>query len=129
MAIKKCAPNALFVEWKGYRFILNINLFLGPNTFSNPAYHSLLQQIKSKIKEGKFFLKDKPEKRSILRIALYSLGSPLWLGDKFSFFSINRNRDLDMFVFCLRALVRSAFAVALISVPSHLYDEVSSFRI
>lgn len=78
------------------------------------------------MKEGKFFLKDKPEKRSVLRIALYSLGSPLWLGDKYSFFSINRNRDLDMFVFCLRALVRSAFAVALISVPSHLYDEVSN---
>lgn len=77
------------------------------------------------MKDGKFFLKDKPEKRSILRIALYSLGSPLWLGDKYSLFSINRNRDLDMFVFCLRALVRSAFAVALISIPSHLYDEVN----
>lgn len=76
------------------------------------------------MKEGKFFLKDKPEKRSVLRIVLHSLGSPLWLGDKYSFYSVNRNRDLDMFVFCLRALVRSAFAVALISIPSHLYDEV-----
>lgn len=77
------------------------------------------------MKEGKFFLKDKLENRSVLRIVLHSLGSPLWLGDKRSFFSINRNRDLDMFVFCLRALVRSALAVALISIPSHLYDEVS----
>lgn len=100
-------------------------LSLGPHTFSNVAYHDLLQTIKNKIKDGKFFLKDKPDKRSVLRVALYSLGSPLWLPNKKNIHAINRNRDLDMFVFCLRALLRSAFAVALISIPTHLYDEVS----
>lgn len=99
--------------------------FLGPNTFANPAYHDLLQAIKNKIKDGKYFLKDKPQKRSILRIALHSVGSPFWLPDRRCMFNVNKNRDLDMFVFCLRALLRSAFAVAVISIPSHLYDEVS----
>lgn len=98
---------------------------LGPNTFSNTAYHDLLQSIKNRIKEGKFFLKDKPEKRSVLRIALYSLGSPLWLPNKKSLHTINKTRDLDMFLFCLRALLRSAFAVALVSIPTRLYDEVN----
>lgn len=77
------------------------------------------------MKDGKFFLKDKPEKRSILRISLHSLGSPFWLPDGHGLFGGQQNRDLDMFVFCLRALIRSAFAVALISIPTHLYDEVS----
>lgn len=99
-------------------------IVVGPNTFSNVAYHDLLQSIKNKIKEGKFFLKDKTDKRSVLRIAIYSLGSPLWLPNKGSLYTINKSRDLDMFVFCLRALLRSALAVALISIPTRLYDEV-----
>ncbi|KAJ8980744.1 hypothetical protein NQ317_011393 [Molorchus minor] len=97
-------------------------------TFSNPAYNELLKSIKNKIKEGKFFLKDNPVKRSVLRIGIHSLGSPMWLPHRKSLHSINSTRDLDMFIFCLRALVRSAYAIAVITVPTHLYHEVSLDR-
>lgn len=106
-------------------FITNI-FVLGSKTFSNPAYNDLLKCIKYKIKEGKFFLKDNPEKRSVLRIGIHSLGSPMWLPHSKSIHSIDSSRDLDMFIFCLRALVRSAYAVAVITVPTHLYHEVST---
>ncbi|XP_044761251.1 elongator complex protein 4 [Coccinella septempunctata] len=95
----------------------------GVSSFSNPAYNDLLRQIKTKIKDDKYFLKDNPSKKSILRIALHSLGSPLWLPVRNSLHSLDSSRDLDMFIFCLRALVRSALAVAVITIPSHLYRE------
>ncbi|KAL3279232.1 hypothetical protein HHI36_016745 [Cryptolaemus montrouzieri] len=95
----------------------------GVSAFSNPAYNDLLRQIKTKIKEDRFFLKDNPSKKSILRIAVHSLGSPLWLPMKNSLHSVDSSKDLDMFIFCMRALVRSALAVAVITIPSHLYHE------
>ncbi|XP_074040998.1 elongator complex protein 4 isoform X2 [Leptinotarsa decemlineata] len=100
----------------------------GTKTYSNPAYNDLLKSIKNKIKEGKFFLKDSPEKRSILRIGVHSLGSPMWLPHRKSLHSIESTRDLDMFIFCLRALVRSAYSVAVITIPTHLYHEISLDR-
>ncbi|CAH1997106.1 unnamed protein product [Acanthoscelides obtectus] len=100
----------------------------GTKTYSNPAYNELLKSIKNKIKEGKFFLKDNPEKRSMLRIGIHSLGSPMWLPHRKSLQSIDGTRDLDKFIFCLRALVRSAYAVAMVTVPTHLYHEMSLER-
>ncbi|KAJ8929917.1 hypothetical protein NQ314_017351, partial [Rhamnusium bicolor] len=114
--------NSDIYYWTGQR-IEN-----GSKTFTNPAYNELLKSIKNKIKEEKFFLKDNPEKRSILRIGIHSLGSPMWLPHRKSIHSIDSSRDLDMFIFCLRALVRSAYAVAVITVPTHLYHEISLDR-
>ncbi|KAJ8911958.1 hypothetical protein NQ315_012769 [Exocentrus adspersus] len=70
------------------------------------------------------FLKDNPERRSLLRIGIHSLGSPMWLPHSKSVHSIDSSRDLNLFIFCLRALVRSAYAVAVITIPTHLYHEV-----
>ncbi|CAH1119145.1 unnamed protein product [Phaedon cochleariae] len=100
----------------------------GTKTYSNPAYNELLKSIKNKIKEGKFFLKDRPDRRSVLRIGVHSLGSPMWLPHRKSLHSIDATRDLDMFIFCLRALVRSAYSVAVITIPTHLYHEISLDR-
>ncbi|XP_050298855.1 elongator complex protein 4 [Anthonomus grandis grandis] len=101
----------------------------GFNTFLNPAYNDLLKSIRNKIKDGHFFLKDNPEKKTILRIGIHSLGSPMWLSPKKSIYSLERHsQDLHMFIFCLRALVRSAHAVAMITIPSYLYDEDSVNR-
>lgn len=102
--------------------------FLGTKTYSNPAYNELIKSIKQKIKEGKFFLKDSADRRTVLRIGIHSLGSPMWLPHRKSLHSIETTRDLDMFIFCLRALVRSAYAVAVVTVPTHLYHEVSLDR-
>ncbi|XP_066150945.1 elongator complex protein 4 isoform X1 [Euwallacea fornicatus] len=115
--------NSDIYYWTGQR-IEN-----GFNSFTNPAYNDLLKSIKNKIKEGKFFLKDNPEKKTILRIGIHSLGSPMWLPTKKSVHSVNGNsQDLHMFLFCLRALVRSAHAVAFVTIPSYLYDEESLER-
>ncbi|KAF7270339.1 elongator complex protein 4 isoform X2 [Rhynchophorus ferrugineus] len=101
----------------------------GVHSFINPAYSDLLKSIKDKIKEEKLFLKDNPEKKTILRIAIHSLGSPMWLPHRKSIHSMDSSsQDLNMFIFCLRALVRSAHAVAVITVPSYLYDEDSLER-
>lgn len=98
--------------------------FLDINTFSNPAYHDLLESIKNKIRIGQFGVNDKPERRSILRIGIHALGSPMWLCDSSEGFMIPQNRDLNMFIYCLRALARSAFAIAFVTVPSHLLERV-----
>ncbi|KAG5875843.1 hypothetical protein JTB14_012963 [Gonioctena quinquepunctata] len=114
--------NSDISYWTGQR------IESGTKNYSNPAYNELLKSVKNKIKDGKFFLKDCPEKRSILRIGIHSLGSPMWLPHRKSLHSIDSTRDLDMFIFCLRALVRSAYSVAVITIPTHLYHEISLER-
>lgn len=115
--------NSDIYYWTGQRIETGINSFL------NPAYNDLLKSIKDKIKEGKFFLKDNPEKKTILRIGIHSLGSPMWLPHRKSIHSLDSSsQDLHMFIFCLRALVRSAHAVAVITIPSYLYDQESLER-
>ncbi|KAJ3666336.1 hypothetical protein Zmor_001785 [Zophobas morio] len=114
--------NSDICYWNGQR-IEN-----GTSMFANPAYNELLKAVKEKIKEGKFFLKDNPSKRNVLRVGIHSLGSPMWLPSRDSYHLMNESRDLDMFIFCLRALVRSAFAVAVITIPTHLYHENSLDR-
>lgn len=113
--------NSDIYYWNGQR-IEN-----GTSMFTNPAYNELLKTVKNQIKEGKFFLKDRPLKRNILRVGIHSLGSPMWLQSKESYHLMNESRDLDLFIFCLRALMRSAFAVAVITIPTHLYHEVTIF--
>ncbi|KAH1028334.1 hypothetical protein HUJ05_001695, partial [Dendroctonus ponderosae] len=99
-------------------------LSTGYSSFINPAYSDLLKTIRNKIKKGKFFLKDNPEKKSILRIGIHSLGSAMWLPSRSSISCLNENcQDLYMFLFYLRALVRSAHAVAFVTIPAYLYEE------
>ena len=86
--------------------------------FSNPCFHSLLQKIQTKMESGNFRLLANPVKRNLLRIAILSLGSPLWA---------QNSSDLPLFCYCLRAMLRSAYAVCLITVPSHLCQVISSY--
>lgn len=95
--------------------------------FVNPAYHDLLESIKNTIDEGGFGLKAGSH-RSILRVALQGLGSPLWLPNEFKVSVSSQSRDLDMFIFCLRALIRNAFATVLVTIPSKIIDERSVNR-
>lgn len=86
-------------------------------------YNDLLQQIRKKIQLGEFSLSNKPARRNILRIGIHSLGSPAWLPENQRFDS-NRQMELEKFMYRLRGVVRSAFAVAFVTVPSHLLDQV-----
>lgn len=93
-------------------------------TFTNPAYHDLLESIKSIIDSGGFIIKSGSTNRNILRIALQSLGSPLWLPDTYMANSNTSSQmtDLENFLFCLRALIRNALAVVVLTIPGKIIN-------
>lgn len=58
-----------------------------------------------------------------MRIVIHSLASPLW------FLNHNSNvqslmKDMNLFLYALKGLIRYHSAVAVVTVPSHLYQEV-----
>lgn len=88
--------------------------------FTNPAYYDLLCTIQHKIDNGQFGVEASPEKRNILRIAVFSIGSPLW-SEQTEGLS-HQKSDLAIFLCFLRSLLRSAYAVCMLTVPSHLFQ-------
>ncbi|CAG5116222.1 unnamed protein product [Candidula unifasciata] len=90
----------------------------------NPHYCQLLQEIKNKIEAGCFGTGQEVDKRSVLRIGIHSLGSPLW-GENGGACSKGENLDpsLPLFLLALRGVLRTAFATAMITMPTHLFSE------
>lgn len=87
--------------------------------FENVAYTDLLCTIERTLREGQYFLSKAPdEKIKILRIAIHSLGSRLWLGNT----EKDSHRDLLKFLYCFRALLRQSYAVGVITVPVNNFD-------
>ncbi|XP_021912802.1 elongator complex protein 4 isoform X2 [Zootermopsis nevadensis] len=95
--------------------------------FTNPAYYDLLCTIHNKIEEGQFGVAASPEKRNILRTAVHSVGSPLWT-EETHVSSYQQKSDLALFFYCLRSLIRSAYAVCVLTLPSHLFQETSIIK-
>ncbi|XP_012255806.2 elongator complex protein 4 [Athalia rosae] len=91
-------------------------------SFENPAYIDLLKNIQETMKDGKFLLSSEPEKRNILRIAIHALGSRLWLNDK----EESTSRDILKFFYCLKSLLRNAYAVAMVTVPTHHFNNADA---
>ncbi|RUS71919.1 hypothetical protein EGW08_020312 [Elysia chlorotica] len=91
----------------------------------NQHYQKLLLDIRDRIRQGGFSTSHQAEKRSILRIGIHSLGSPLWdddcstANDEGGAASVS----LMLFLLALRAELRSALASAMITVPSHLFQD------
>ncbi|XP_066932426.1 elongator complex protein 4-like [Clytia hemisphaerica] len=86
----------------------------------NGYYQGLLKQITAKIKNQNLFTKDSKIIPPILRIDLSAIGSPNWnikLLNKDGFDS-----SLVWFLLALKALLRSSFACAMVSIPSHLFQ-------
>lgn len=98
---------------------------LGQNSSDLPQstakYTDLLKTIQDQINAGKFSTTDTPEKRNILRIGIHSLGSPLWGENGGLTASDNYDPSLPRFLLGLRAILRTSFAVCLITVPTHLF--------
>ncbi|XP_068673027.1 elongator complex protein 4-like isoform X2 [Montipora foliosa] len=91
------------------------------------VYETLISRITSTVKDGGFSTSEKGlENRTILRIVLHGLGSPLWGEENSTPSAINTT--LTRFLFQLRALMRSAFAVCLITAPTHLFQESALIR-
>lgn len=91
--------------------------------FVEPNLHTLLDSIKSKIEEG-FSFGQQSDTRSVLRIGIHQLGSPSWFSDNLS----ENMKDMQQFFYVLRALVRSSFSIAFVTVPTHLYEENAFLR-
>lgn len=91
----------------------------GSSKFENAAYTDLLCTIEKTLREGQYFLSEGPEQKTkILRIAIHSLGSRLWLNDT----EKDSNRDLLKFLYCFRALLRNSYAVGVVTIPVHNFD-------
>lgn len=91
--------------------------------FENSAYVDLLKSIQDTLKAGEFLVSANPQKRNILRIAIQSVGSRLWLSDT----EDATHNDLLRFLYCFRAIMRSAYAVATITVPTLNFDNSVRF--
>jgi elongator complex protein 4 len=100
---------------------------------SSDLYRLLKSQIESKIISGNFSVdsQNSTQQRNILRIALHHIGSPLWVDEEFS----NHHHDplspsssssapcLLHFLHALRGLLRRAYAVAVITMPTNLIED------
>lgn len=93
--------------------------------FKNAAYADLLCTIERTLREGQYFLSKALDKKTkILRIAIHSLGSRLWLSDT----ETDSNRDLLKFLYCFRALLRQSYAVGVITIPVFNFDNSVSIK-
>ncbi|XP_041972844.1 elongator complex protein 4 [Aricia agestis] len=91
--------------------------------FKNPMYHQLLSSIKKVISKEDYMAGNK--NNNILRIVIQSLGSPVWFAKECDEDVIDNSYGTDIlkFMYCLRALLRDTLAVALVTLPSHLFDD------
>lgn len=97
----------------------NEEMTLNENSkFKNAAYTDLLYTIERTLRDGRYYLSEAPDQKKILRIAIHSLGSRLWLSDT----EKDSNRDLLKFLYCFRALLRNSYAVGVITIPVNNFD-------
>merc|ERR1712227_569383 len=90
------------------------------NCMLEASYANLLESINDVIETGEFGTSGTPQQRNILRVAVHSLGSPMW-GDSSS---DNYITYLCRFLYTLRSIVRTAYAVCLVTIPSHLMQDI-----
>ncbi|XP_015595052.1 elongator complex protein 4 [Cephus cinctus] len=108
--------HADIIKWDGN------DLKCKAESFENNAYVDLLKTVQETLKHGQFLVSDNPEKRKILRIAIQSLGSRLWLCNT----EESTRCDLLKFLYCFRSLLRSSYAVATITVPAQNFDNTDA---
>lgn len=93
--------------------------------FRNPVYTQILTNLKKKLNTSKFSSEETTVEnesgKNLLRISISSLGSPLWYDEGFT-------EDVCLFLFFLKALIRSSSAVGCVTVPSHLFKHLVSVR-
>lgn len=89
--------------------------------FHNAVYGRILAKLNGKLDSAAFSTDEanvpSDTERNVLRISISALGSPLWYDDAFL-------EDVCLFLYFLKALVRTSLAVACITVPSHLFKHL-----
>ncbi|XP_018353520.1 PREDICTED: elongator complex protein 4 [Trachymyrmex septentrionalis] len=90
------------------------------HTFKNAAYTDLLCNVEKTLRDGQYFLSEPSEQKTkkILRIAIHSLGSRLWLSDTEEY----SDSDLLKFLYCFRALLRNSYAVGIVTIPVNNFN-------
>lgn len=98
-----------------------------PARSAQELYVALKTAIEKTIQEAHFSVDEVlPKQRNILRVGIQSLGSPLWLDE--GGVSSNSSHSLLQFLHCLRALLRRAYAVAMVTIPTHLMRDRAYVR-
>lgn len=96
----------------------DVNLFSGK--LKSALFHKLLRNIYETVLRS--------SGTNMLRLAIHSLGSPIWMAmDSDDTEFQNYGRDLIMFMYYLRILIRDKNVAVFITIPSHLY-EVSTLK-
>ncbi|KAG8234937.1 hypothetical protein J437_LFUL015505 [Ladona fulva] len=81
-------------------------------------YLSLLTSIEKEIEAVGCKVESPSEKRNVVRIALCSIGSPLWSNQTDSKIDFGKSEaELLTFVYFLKALLRNSYAVCMITTP------------
>jgi len=84
-------------------------------------YHKLLKSIRETIIKENLIVKNSMVIPNILRIELSLLGSPLWSEPLIA--SNEYDESLVSFLLALRSLLRKSYATAIVSIPSHIFEE------
>lgn len=95
----------------------------GIGVIKDKYYHSLYQHIQRRIRTGNLSTSFNKAKTNVMRIAVHSLGSPLWGWDYSHHEKDHKWESFTGFIFLLRALVRSSFSIGMVTVPSHLFSD------
>jgi len=114
----KTVPNEVLDKSDVSVFDLEDNIDGEKSTWKGTLYCKLLKEIQSKVTESGFLIDPttKPDYKNILRIGVQSLGSLLWGDLK------NSSKNLCTFLISLRAIMRSCFGVAAITIPTSLLN-------
>ncbi|XP_047370619.1 elongator complex protein 4 [Vespa velutina] len=115
---KQVIDKAKITQWHGSTE-KNIKNYI----FENPAYEDLLETIAKTLKNEMLIHSDELHKTNMLRICISSLGSRMWFSDS----EESTRADIFKFLYCLRALLKSSYATAIISIPIQNFDNSVNF--
>ncbi|XP_050676994.1 elongator complex protein 4 [Leptidea sinapis] len=117
--VKKCR-----ITYCDLRKCKNSNEDKSKHVFRNDLYYNLIRKIENTL-SNKEYDRDSNNK-SILRISIQALGSPMWFSVDCDEEPLDCNaygKDLIKFLYCLRRLIQDKNAVAFVTIPSHLFDD------
>ncbi|XP_023218840.1 elongator complex protein 4-like [Centruroides sculpturatus] len=109
--ISKCSPTTIDISSENESPPEDNSQFLTASCFK------IANRLQTMIKDGLFSTSQSCSQRNILRIAIHSLGSPYW---KEEYSKERWETDILRFLYLLKSMMRSAFSVAVISVPVNL---------
>lgn len=89
---------------------------ISTNNKIHPAYKKIVKDLQEIITQGNYSTSSTQHNRNILRVAIQSLGSPLWPTNE-------DTTSLTWLLVALRAVLRSALAVCVVTVPPNYFDD------